>query len=217
MTPPATADPPGSLSIPTPPYSVPCARCTEKMKQQMLALHLDPRCGARFPSFWFCSSRWLHWRPRLRPAETRACRPAAAAMDSYVLLSGTSGEQFATPPALSLDMARYAWNKLKRRKGAFSFLDPAIGTGSFFGAFRQVFPVDRIEGASGIELDKPFAEAANAIWHSQGLRVIQGDFTRQKPEPSYNVILTNPPSVRHHHLLAEEKVRLRRSAGCDGS
>ena len=116
--------------------------------------------------------------------------------------------QFATPPILSLNIANYAWDKLKRRKGGFSFLDPAIGTGSFFAAFLQAFPHERIEAATGIELDKPFAEAANAIWHSQGLKVIQGDFTKQKPETTYTVILTNPPYVRHHHLLAEEKQRL---------
>ncbi len=116
--------------------------------------------------------------------------------------------QFATPPILSLDIAHYAWDKLKRRKGGFAFLDPAIGTGSFFGAFLQAFPHDRIGAATGIELDKPFAEAANAIWHEQGLKVIQGDFTKQKAEAVYNVILTNPPYVRHHHLLAEEKIRL---------
>jgi hypothetical protein len=34
--------------------------------------------------------------------------------------------QFATPPALSLDIARYAWQKLRRRQGGFRFLDPAI-------------------------------------------------------------------------------------------
>ena len=116
--------------------------------------------------------------------------------------------QFATPPALSLDIARYAWKRLRNRKGGFSFLDPAIGTGSFFGAFRQTFPRDRVNAATGIELDKPFAEAAEAIWEKQGLRVIQGDFTKQKPEAVYNVILTNPPYVRHHHLTAEDKQRL---------
>ena len=62
--------------------------------------------------------------------------------------------QFATPPALSLDMACYAWSKLKHRKGNFAFLDPAIGTGSFFAAFLQAFPRERIETATGIELDK---------------------------------------------------------------
>jgi tRNA G10 N-methylase Trm11 len=116
--------------------------------------------------------------------------------------------QFATPPALSLDIARYAWGRLKRRKGGFAFLDPAIGTGSFFGAFCQAFPHDRIEAATGIELDKPFAEAAKTIWQKQGLKVIQADFTKQKPEAVYNLILTNPPYVRHHHLPAGEKARL---------
>jgi adenine-specific DNA-methyltransferase len=116
--------------------------------------------------------------------------------------------QFATPPALSLEIARYAWNHLRRRKGPFAFLDPAIGTGSFFAALLQAFPRDRIETATGIELDKAFAKAANAIWREQGLRVIQGDFTSQTLEPRYNVILTNPPYVRHHHVTAAEKQRL---------
>ena len=40
--------------------------------------------------------------------------------------------QFATPPGLSLEIAEYAWKKLHRREGKFRFLDPAIGTGSFF-------------------------------------------------------------------------------------
>jgi len=116
--------------------------------------------------------------------------------------------QFATPPTLALEIAQYAWSKVKRRKGGFTFLDPAIGTGSFFGAFLQTFPHDRIEAATGIELDKPFAQAAREVWQSQGLKVVQGDFTRQKVDAKYNVILTNPPYVRHHHLEAEEKQRL---------
>jgi len=116
--------------------------------------------------------------------------------------------QFATPPALSLDIAQYAWGRLRHRKVGFSFLDPAVGTGSFFGAFLQAFPKDRREVATGIELDKPFAEVAEAIWQEHGLHVIQGDFTKQIPEAAYNVILTNPPYVRHHHLTAEDKQRL---------
>ena len=120
--------------------------------------------------------------------------------------------QFATPPALSLEIAEYAWKKLKRRSGSFTFLDPAIGTGSFFGAFRQAFPIDRIESATGIELDKPFADAAESIWRVQGLTVAHADFTRETPRDFYNVILTNPPYVRHHHLTSEEKRRLGRLA-----
>jgi len=44
--------------------------------------------------------------------------------------------QFATPPALSLELARYAWRQLRYRAGRFRFLDPALGTGAFFDAGR---------------------------------------------------------------------------------
>ena len=125
----------------------------------------------------------------------------------------TAGErnrwgQFATPPELSLEIARYAWNYLRRRDGNFCFLDPAVGTGSFFAAFRQIFPADRIELALGVELDEAFAEAAALIWRGQGLQVIHGDFTKQTVRTPCNVILTNPPYVRHHHLSTAEKRRL---------
>lgn len=116
--------------------------------------------------------------------------------------------QFATPPALALDIARYAWDRLQVQKSTVSFLDPAIGTGSFFGACLQAFPPGQIATATGIELDRPFAEAANEIWAAQGLQVIQGDFTRQRKEATYNLILSNPPYVRHHHLSIVEKQRL---------
>src|ERR1700730_7615057 len=77
--------------------------------------------------------------------------------------------QFATPPTLALDIARFVWNKVKRREGDFSFLDPAIGTGSFFSALRQTFPKKRVMRATGIELDPLFAETAKTIWAKDGL------------------------------------------------
>src|SRR5437660_4341954 len=76
--------------------------------------------------------------------------------------------QFATPPMLALDIARFVWNSLKHRGGDFSFLDPAIGTGSFFSALMQTFPKKRLMRATGIELDPLFAEAAKAIWTKDG-------------------------------------------------
>jgi adenine-specific DNA-methyltransferase len=116
--------------------------------------------------------------------------------------------QFATPPMLALDIARFVWNKLKHRGGHFSFLDPAIGTGSFFSALRQAFPKQRIKQATGIELDPLFADAAKAIWTKDGLEVIQGDFARQEAKQPCDILLTNPPYVRHHHLDRESKRHL---------
>jgi hypothetical protein len=40
--------------------------------------------------------------------------------------------------------------------------------------------------------------------------VVAGDFTQQTPpKEGFNLILTNPPYVRHHHLAAPDKERLR--------
>jgi hypothetical protein len=116
--------------------------------------------------------------------------------------------QFATPPELALSLARYA-HSIQEGKPV-RFLDPAIGTGSFYSALLQAFPPERIEAASGIELDPPFSETAAALWGNTGLRIVRGDFTEQRPPTQrFNLVLTNPPYVRHHHLTASQKERLR--------
>jgi len=116
--------------------------------------------------------------------------------------------QFATPPELALSIARYARSLLEGKP--VRFLDPAIGTGSFYSALLQAFPPGRIEAATGIELDPIFSQAAAALWGNTGLRIVTGDFTEQRlPSQRFNLILTNPPYVRHHHLAASQKDRLR--------
>lgn len=117
--------------------------------------------------------------------------------------------QFATPPALALDIARYALELWQHRDEPATFLDPAIGSGSFYSAVRQTFPPRMIGDACGVELDPRFTEVARDLWSASGLRVRPGDFTRLAPDRTYNLILTNPPYVRHHHLAREEKERLR--------
>jgi hypothetical protein len=115
--------------------------------------------------------------------------------------------QFATPSELALSITRYV-----RDVGGLStirFLDPAIGTGSFYSALRETFTSDRIEAATGIELDSAFAQAAEDLWGESGLNIVRGDFTKQQPQGRYNLVLTNPPYVRHHHLSADEKNRLK--------
>ena len=116
--------------------------------------------------------------------------------------------QFATPPALALSLARYV--RALRGEEPIRFLDPAIGSGSFYSAISQVFSPQQIEVATGIELDPLFVETAARLWGSNGLHVVKGDFTKQPlPERRYDLILTNPPYVRHHHLSGTEKDRLR--------
>jgi adenine-specific DNA-methyltransferase len=123
--------------------------------------------------------------------------------------------QFATPPALAAEMASYVRELWRGRRDKVRFLDPAIGTGSFFSALRKADGPGWLASASGIELDANFADAAASLWAGEGLRVTAGDFTKLQPPAAGerpNLILTNPPYVRHHHLDQEDKVRLKTTA-----
>jgi hypothetical protein len=90
------------------------------------------------------------------------------------------------------------------------FLDPAIGSGSFYSALILSFPAEHIAAAEGIEIDPLFSEIAATLWEKNGLHVVKGDFTRQHPPAQrFNLVLTNPPYVRHHHLSGADKDRLK--------
>ena len=121
--------------------------------------------------------------------------------------------QFATPPSLALEITRQA-RALFRRSSGVRFLDPALGTGSFYSALRQTFPQSAIASATGVEIDPAFVRAATEIWHDNGLHIIPGDFTALTPPPDgerFNLVLTNPPYVRHHHLSQAMKMHLRKA------
>ncbi|HEX4123899.1 MAG TPA: N-6 DNA methylase, partial [Tepidisphaeraceae bacterium] len=120
--------------------------------------------------------------------------------------------QFATPNVLAVQIATYVAESMGKTKEAIRFADPAVGSGSFFSAALRVLGRQRIMSAVGIELDPAFCDAARKLWESTGLQVIPGDFTRivssSSPPPSPNLVLANPPYVRHHHLSREDKLRL---------
>ncbi|MEX0802217.1 MAG: SAM-dependent DNA methyltransferase [Candidatus Binatia bacterium] len=124
--------------------------------------------------------------------------------------------QFATPYALAVDIARYVASLIDQPKSEIHFADPSIGSGSFFSAALAVFGSMRMKSAVGVELDPAFAEAARRLWSDAGLEVLPGDFTRVVAggscPPAPNVVLANPPYVRHHHMDREDKERLQRLA-----
>ncbi len=119
--------------------------------------------------------------------------------------------QFATPYPIAMEMLQYASTILHQSE--ISFLDPAFGTGVFYSACLDIFSVDRIRKAVGYEIDKMYWKAAINLWnHEQPLHLINDDFTRT-PSPKtekerFNLIICNPPYVRHHAMTSEEKKRL---------
>lgn len=121
--------------------------------------------------------------------------------------------QFATPPALALDITREAKRRVRRRGGRpVRFLDPAIGTGSFFSSFLSVFPPSQVGASLGIELDERFADAAQRLWTGTPLNVRNDDFTQISPpeDSRFDLVIANPPYVRHHYIGKNEKTRLRK-------
>jgi len=121
--------------------------------------------------------------------------------------------QFATPADLALEIADFVKSLLEDDQ-AIHFCDPAVGTGAFYSALRTVFADNSIASAVGVEIDPSLARIARELWGRFGLRVVEGDFTRfatsagQARRP--NVILTNPPYVRHHHMEREYKAAIQR-------
>ena len=115
--------------------------------------------------------------------------------------------QFATPSPLAHDILTHARDLLPA-KPKIRFLDPALGSGSFYAALRRVFDVKQIEEARAFEMDPHYGKPAEALWAPHGLHLTHGDFTRAKPDPSFNLVICNPPYVRHHHLSAQDKQHL---------
>lgn len=120
--------------------------------------------------------------------------------------------QFATPPALARQIIQ-ALLQLRDPAQPIRFIEPSVGSGAFVSALLHEVPHNEIASMIGMELDPRFASSARDIWGAHGLTVIQGDFTTtapgQDPDQRGNLIAANPPYVRHHHLKAEAKLRLK--------
>lgn len=118
--------------------------------------------------------------------------------------------QFATPSLLALDILRYAHTLLGDER--VRFLDPAFGTGSFYSALLRVFEAAQIESADGFEVDQHYGTPSQELWNDTPLRLHLSDFTRAEPAEDgrrANLLICNPPYVRHHHLDKKDKQRLR--------
>lgn len=119
--------------------------------------------------------------------------------------------QFATPGPLATEIVESAQAMTGALNSGTSFLDPAFGTGAFYSALLQVSPQDAGGTALGFEIDPHYGEPAAALWNTTGLRLELHDFTAQRPSGSgdlADLLICNPPYVRHHHIGREMKRRL---------
>ncbi len=118
--------------------------------------------------------------------------------------------QFATPNKLAVEIATYV-DSLLADDEEIRFLEPAIGSGSFYSAILQAVDTSRLRSAIGFEIDHRLANVSECLWGDLGLEVVNGDFTRHYLQvQDSNLVLANPPYVRHHHLDRLTKYRLHR-------
>lgn len=119
--------------------------------------------------------------------------------------------QFATPTELAREIVAYAKSLLPPGMPV-RFFDPALGTGSFYSALLSILPPERITAAEGYEIDPHYAAPAQTLWGNTPLKIHLEDFTAAKPPQDkarcFNLLVCNPPYVRHHHIVNGEKIRL---------
>lgn len=116
--------------------------------------------------------------------------------------------QFATPFILAEEIVSFGIDLLDTDE--ISFLEPSLGTGSFYSALIQAVENKEIsiERATGIEIDPLYYDGAESIWNNTNLQLFNSDFTHLQPDGKYNFVIANPPYVRHHYIPREEKIFL---------
>lgn len=113
--------------------------------------------------------------------------------------------QFSTPINLAKELLKYGLSALS--ENSISFLDPAIGTGVFYSALEQ--QADRpIVAADGFDIDPFYAVPSKNLWKRLKLNIEISDFTLTEPKRLYNLVICNPPYVRHHYIESSLKKKL---------
>jgi len=117
--------------------------------------------------------------------------------------------QFATPTELAREIVRHGV-RLLPPDTAIDFFDPAIGTGSFYSALKAVTEAERISSARGFEIDPHYGKPAKALWRNDPLEISLADFTAAELADGElaNLLICNPPYVRHHHMDGDTKAAL---------
>lgn len=119
--------------------------------------------------------------------------------------------QFSTPFSLACQIMARSIAELPSGVPV-SFIEPALGTGVFFSALRNQSQGRAIKEAVGVEVDPAYGDISSRLWESAGFQVVPGDFLSFAQNPlnygRFNLLCTNPPYVRHQHLLRGAKVEL---------
>jgi hypothetical protein len=113
--------------------------------------------------------------------------------------------QFSTPFPLALDIMKY----MRQLQGTddVSFIEPSIGTGVFYSAFTEVFG-NKGQQVLGFEIDPHYFIPTKDFWKTFPIELRCEDFLSQTPNMFFDMLVANPPYVRHHHIDNDTKIKL---------
>ncbi len=118
--------------------------------------------------------------------------------------------QFSTPFSLAAQISSFSAN-LTEAGTKKSMLEPACGSGVFFSAFIGQGLTDY--SFTGVEIDSAYASICEDLFSENDVKVITDDFfsviESAELQSSFDLIVTNPPYVRHHHIDIETKQQLK--------
>jgi adenine-specific DNA-methyltransferase len=117
--------------------------------------------------------------------------------------------QFATPTYLSTSITNFVLKNYLCDRKRVNFLEPALGTGSFYSALLASCKNGFLGKAVGVEFDIDFFNASQTLWKSYGLQTINANFLNWNTNDRFDFVLTNPPYVRHHYIDEESKLACR--------
>lgn len=116
--------------------------------------------------------------------------------------------QFATPYTLACSIMKKA--KTFCLKRTVSFIEPSIGLGAFYAAFRSVFQ-SAAGHALGFEIDSHYYNPSKELWAKEDLELRKADFLKERTNGErFDLLVANPPYVRHHHIDGEKKKELQK-------
>lgn len=120
--------------------------------------------------------------------------------------------QFATPPQLAAEIVENTWQYVLGQS-SLSVLEPACGTGAFISALQRA-KGNRELRFQAYEIDADVESVARQLWEEKDCSISLADFTKATPEEDDKVdlLITNPPYTRHHHIVNSHKRLLRDTA-----
>ncbi|MCG8366604.1 MAG: XamI family restriction endonuclease [Pseudanabaenales cyanobacterium] len=115
--------------------------------------------------------------------------------------------QFSTPFSLAQQISRYTISLLSGEGESRHMLEPAVGSGVFISSIISLSPQNLTY--TSIEIDALYSRICEELFSEFGCNVLNQDFfsfiESEESQENFDLVITNPPYVRHHHFESETK------------